>query len=46
MINPATQNFMARRMKARIRSEKVDHTPLETAPGPVVEIFAQALAQL
>jgi pimeloyl-ACP methyl ester carboxylesterase len=46
MINPATQHFMAQRMKARIRSEKVDHTPLETAPGPVVEVFVEALAQL
>lgn len=44
MINPATQRFMAQRMGARIRSEKVDHTPLVTAPGPVVEMVLEAVA--
>jgi pimeloyl-ACP methyl ester carboxylesterase len=44
MINPRTQRFMAQRMKAKIRSEKVDHTPLATAPDPVVEVFAEAIA--
>ena len=44
MINPATQLFMAQRMGARIRSEKVDHTPLATAPGPVVEVILDAVA--
>jgi hypothetical protein len=34
MINPVTQLFMAQRMGARIRSEKVDHAPLITAPEP------------
>jgi hypothetical protein len=28
MINPAAQHFMAQRMGAKIRSEKVDYTPL------------------
>src|SRR5262249_5804601 len=37
MINPATQLFLARRMGAQTRSEKVDHTPLVTAPRLVVE---------
>ena len=46
MINPATQLFMARRMGARIRSEKVDHAPLVTAPGPVIEIIRDAVASL
>ena len=46
MINPATQLFMARRMCARIRSEKVDHTPLVTAPGPVIEMIRNAVASL
>lgn len=46
MINPSTQHFMAQRMKASIRSEKVDHTPLVTAPDPVVEVFAQAIAHV
>ena len=44
MINPATQFFMAQRMGARIRKEKVDHTPLVTAPGPVIEVILEAAA--
>ena len=44
MINPATQLFMAQRMGARIRSEKVDHTPLVTAPGSVIEVILDAVA--
>jgi pimeloyl-ACP methyl ester carboxylesterase len=44
MINPATQLFMAQRMGARIRSEKVDHTPLATAPEPVIEVILEAAA--
>jgi pimeloyl-ACP methyl ester carboxylesterase len=44
MINPATQLFMAQRMGARIRSEKVDHTPLVTAPEPVLEVILEAAA--
>jgi pimeloyl-ACP methyl ester carboxylesterase len=43
MINPATQRFMAQRMGAHIRSEKVDHTPLATAPGAVVEVILDAV---
>ena len=42
MISPATQLFMARRMGAQVRSEKVDHTPLVTAPGLVVEMIVEA----
>jgi pimeloyl-ACP methyl ester carboxylesterase len=44
MINPATQLFTARRMGSRIRSEKVDHTPLATAPEPVIEVILEAVA--
>jgi len=33
MINPATQHFMAKRMGARIRREKVDHMPLVRPAG-------------
>jgi pimeloyl-ACP methyl ester carboxylesterase len=44
MINPLTQHFMAQRMGARIRSEKVDHTPLVTAPEPVIEVILEAVA--
>jgi pimeloyl-ACP methyl ester carboxylesterase len=46
MINPATQLFMAQRMGARIRSEKVDHTPLVTAPETVIEMILEAVASL
>ena len=44
MINPATQLFMAQRMGARIRSEKVHHTPLVTAPELVIEMILDAVA--
>jgi hypothetical protein len=44
MINPATQLFMAQRMGARTRSEKVDHTPLVTAPELVIEMILDAAA--
>jgi pimeloyl-ACP methyl ester carboxylesterase len=43
MISPATQLFMAQRMGARIRSERVDHTPLVTAPEPVVAMILDAV---
>jgi pimeloyl-ACP methyl ester carboxylesterase len=46
MINPATQLFMAQRMGAKIRSEKVDHTPLATAPALVVDMILDAAASL
>jgi pimeloyl-ACP methyl ester carboxylesterase len=42
MINPATQRFMAERMGANIRSHKVDHTPMHTAPDLVVDIILEA----
>ena len=42
MINPRTQRFMAERMKATVRSFAVDHTPLLTAPGNVVDIILEA----
>ena len=44
MINPSTQLFMAQRMGARIRSEKVDHTPLVTAPEAVIGVILDAVA--
>jgi pimeloyl-ACP methyl ester carboxylesterase len=46
MINPATQRFLAERMGAQIRTEKVDHAPLVTAPALVVEIILQAITGL
>jgi pimeloyl-ACP methyl ester carboxylesterase len=42
MINPTTQLFMAERMGARIRSEKVDHTPLVSSPELVIEVILTA----
>jgi pimeloyl-ACP methyl ester carboxylesterase len=44
MINPATQQFLAKRMGAHIRSEKVDHASPITAPELVVGIIRQAIA--
>lgn len=44
MINPSTQLFMAQRMGAQIRLEKVDHTPLASAPELVVETILAAVA--
>lgn len=45
MIAPATQHFMAARMNAQVRSHPVDHTPIVTAPAPVVEIIREAVRQ-
>jgi pimeloyl-ACP methyl ester carboxylesterase len=42
MIAPETQHFMATRMKARVHSHPVDHTPLVTAPGTVVDVIVDA----
>jgi pimeloyl-ACP methyl ester carboxylesterase len=44
MISATTQHFMAERMGARIRSEKVDHLPLVTAPEPAIEVILEAVA--
>lgn len=44
MIPVATQRFLAERMKAKVRSEKFDHTPLVTAPNAVVEVILEAAA--
>ena len=42
MINPKTQGFMARRMRAKIRSGPVDHSPMYTATNLVVEVILEA----
>jgi pimeloyl-ACP methyl ester carboxylesterase len=42
MINPKTQHFMANRMNATVSAQKVDHTPLLTAPGVVTEFILTA----
>jgi pimeloyl-ACP methyl ester carboxylesterase len=43
MINPATQDFMAKRMRARITSHDVDHTPLVSRPRAVADVIAAAV---
>jgi len=43
MIVADTQRFMAERMNAAIRSHAVDHTPIVTAPEPVVDIILEAV---
>jgi pimeloyl-ACP methyl ester carboxylesterase len=40
-----TQRFMAERMGARVRSYPVDHTPIVTAPGLVVDIIREAIGE-
>jgi len=34
---------MATRMKAKVRSQPVDHAPIVTAPGVVVDIIRDAM---
>jgi hypothetical protein len=43
MIVADTQRFFAERMKATIRSHAVDHAPIVTAPGLVVDIIREAV---
>jgi pimeloyl-ACP methyl ester carboxylesterase len=42
MIIPESQRFMATRMEATIRSHRVDHTPMYTAPELVVDLILEA----
>ena len=42
MINPKTQQFMARRMGAKIRSSRVDHSPMYTATDLVIDVILEA----
>ena len=44
MIAPDTQRFMAERI-ARVRSHPVDHAPIVTAPGLVVDIIREAIRE-
>jgi pimeloyl-ACP methyl ester carboxylesterase len=46
MIVAENHCFMAARMKARVRSHPVDHTPLVTAPSPVVDIIQEAIGEI
>ena len=45
MIVVDNHRFMAERMKARIRSYAVDHTPLVTAPSTVLDIIREAIGE-
>ena len=45
MIVEDSHRFMAARMKARVRSHPVDHTPLVTAPSTVVDIIREAIGE-
>ena len=42
MINPKTQQFMARRMSAKVRASRVDHSPMYTATDLVVDVILEA----
>jgi len=42
MINPKTQEFMARRMGATVRASRVDHSPMYTAPDVVIGVILEA----
>lgn len=42
MINPKTQRFMADRMGASVRSQRVDHTPMYTEPDVVIDVILEA----
>src|SRR6202162_2407646 len=45
MIVEDNQRFMAERMKTRIRSHPVAHTPRVTAPSTVVDIIREAIGE-
>ena len=42
MIAPETQRYMAERMGAKIRSHRVDHSPMHTVPEIVVGVILEA----
>ena len=42
MILPETQAYMADRMRAKIRTHNVDHSPIHTAPDVVVGVILEA----
>jgi pimeloyl-ACP methyl ester carboxylesterase len=45
MIIHDTQRFMAERMHARVQSHPVDHAPMVTEPGVVIDIIREAIAE-
>jgi pimeloyl-ACP methyl ester carboxylesterase len=46
MIVPETQRYMAGRMKAKIKSHPVDHAPIITAPGAVLDMIRDAIRSI
>ena len=42
MINPKTLHFMADRMKAKVQSHPVDHSPMYTEPNLVTDVILDA----
>ncbi len=46
MIVHETQRFMAERMQARVRSHPVDHMPIVTDPGVVVNVIRETAAEV
>ena len=45
MINPKTQHFMADRMRAKIHTHHVDHSPMYTEPNLVIKIILEAAGE-
>jgi pimeloyl-ACP methyl ester carboxylesterase len=43
MILQGNQRFMAERMQARVRLHAVDHAPIVTAPGVVLDVLREAI---
>jgi pimeloyl-ACP methyl ester carboxylesterase len=46
MIVQDNQRFMAARMQAQVRTFKVDHTPMVTAPDKVMAVLSEAIAAI
>jgi len=42
MINPKTLHFMADRMRAKVHSYPVDHSPMYTEPNLVINMILEA----
>jgi len=42
MVNSKTQHFMADCVRASIRSERVDHRPMYTAPDLGIDVIVDA----
>jgi pimeloyl-ACP methyl ester carboxylesterase len=42
MINPQTQHFMADRMRAKVHSHRVDHSPMYSEPQLVIDVILEA----